>query len=369
MKIGIITDETENPVGMGTYILNTVENILKTDKKNKYYLIHRKKEEHKIYSMADEIIIPYFPILPFSTYRNFIKMPKVLKKYNLDIIHHTTNLGPFIFKGLMPGKKNIQTIHDIIPLLFRNTHEKAVKLAFKYFLPSIVKNADKIIAVSESTKRDLINTLGVPRDKIKVIYEGASNIYRPVKGNVIKERFGTENYILYVGALEPKKNLITLIRAFSEAKKKGVKEDLVLVGKDGWKYKEVYDEIERLDLTADVLITGYVELKDLPYIYSSAKVFVMPSLYEGFGLPVLEAMSCGTPVITSDRGSFPEIVGNAGITIDALDSEKFADAISNVLDDKELSKKMRRKGLEQAKKFTWKRTAEETIKVYEDDDE
>ncbi|MBI2133047.1 glycosyltransferase family 4 protein [Candidatus Woesearchaeota archaeon] len=368
MKIAIITDETEgNAVGMGTYILNLTENILKTDRENEYFLIHRKKEEHRIYSMANEIIIPYNPKFPFSTIRNFITLPKELRKHNFDIIHHPTNIGPFAFKSVWPTKKGkcIQTIHDLIPLLFKNTHEKAVRMAFEHILPRVARNCDKIITVSQASKRDIISRLKVSANKISVIYEAASDIYKPQKRSNPLLKYGANGeYILFVGALEPKKNLTTLIKAYSMLRNKDHK--LVLCGKKGWYYKDILGEIMKHGIERDVIFTGYVPLEEMPAMYSNASVFCFPSLYEGFGLPVLEAMKCGVPVIASNTGSIPEIAGNAAIFTDPNDPKELSEKIDETITSKKLKETLKRKGIEQASKFSWKKTAKETIKAYQE---
>ncbi len=367
MRIAIITDEAEGQaVGMGTYTLNLVENILKQDKENEYWLVHRKKEENQIYSLANEIIIPYNPRFPFSTIRNFHTLPKKLREYDFDIVHHTTNIGPFISKSIWPTKKGkcVETVHDIIPLLFDDTHEGIVKFAFKHLLPRITKNVDKIITVSEASKKDIIQRLRVKEEKIKVIYEAASEIYKPEKNRNLEKYGINEDYILFVGSLEPKKNITTIIRAFSRFKKTGAKHKLVLAGKKGWYYNNIMSEIKKQNIVQDVIFPGYVPLEDMPAIYSCATLLCLPSLYEGFGLPILEAMSCGTPFIGSNRGSIPEIAGNAGIIVEPLDWQKISEKMEEIANNKKLRQKLKAKGIEQSKKFSWKKTAKETINLY-----
>ncbi len=369
MRIAIITDEAEGQaVGMGTYTLNLVENILKQDKENEYWLVHRKKEGHKIYSMANEVIVPYNPGFPFSTIRNFVTLPRELRKYDFDIVHHPTNIGPFVTKAIWPTKKGkcVETVHDLIPLLFEGTHEGPVRFAFKHLLPRIANNADKIITVSEASKKDIVQKLRINEEKIRVIYEAASEIYFPKKdASRIRKKYGINgDYMLFVGALEPKKNITSIIKAFSQLKKKGMKHKLVLAGKKGWYYNDIMDEIKKQNIDKEVIFPGYIPLEDMPYIYSASTLFCFPSLYEGFGLPILEAMSCGVPVIGSNRGSIPEIAGNAGVIVDPLDWKKMAIKMEEIATDQKLRQSLKRKGIEQAKKFSWKKAAKETISLY-----
>jgi len=367
MKIGIITDETEdrgNPGRFSNFLLNTIEEIQKQDKKNQYYLIHRKKEKYKIYKKSKEILVPYNPQPPFSTYRNFIALPKIIKKYHLDVVHHPANTGPFVFKSLLPGKKNIQTVHDLIPFIHPEYYEWPVRITFKHLLPRIIKNVDKVIAVSNFTKEDIVKHLHIPRSKITVIHEGVSDLFKPNNNNIVKKKYGVKDYILYVGALEPKKNIETLLKAFQILKKKGRKEKLILVGKKGWEYKPIEETIQKLGLQKDIIATGFVPTEDLPKYHGSAKCYVTASFYEGFGLPALEAMKCGCPVIVSDRGSLPEIVGKAGLVVKATDIRGFADAMYMILSNNKKRAEMKKQSLKRAKEFTWKESAKKTIALY-----
>lgn len=187
--------------------------------------------------------------------------------------------------------------------------------------------------------------------------------------NTAKRRYGINNeYIGFFATLEPRKNALTLIRAYSLLKKraKGLERKLVLAGSAGWENDDVFAEIKSLGLTDDVVVTDYVPDDDLSLLMNGAEVMVYPSLYEGFGLPPLEAMACGTPVIASNTSSLPEVVGDAGIMVDPEDVEGLADAIASVLSDQGLRDEMSRKGLARAKQFSWEQAARETLKVYED---
>jgi len=181
----------------------------------------------------------------------------------------------------------------------------------------------------------------------------------------ILHQYGIKDpFILYVGTLEPRKNIPTLIHAFAKVKKDGFPQKLLLIGGKGWKYEEIFSAINELSLTDQILIPGYVPDEDLVYFYNVADLFVYPSLYEGFGLPPLEAMACGTPVITSNKSSLPEVVGDAALLVDPLDVRALAGAIERVLANEELRAQLSERGLKRAKFFSWKKTAERTWEVY-----
>ena len=248
----------------------------------------------------------------------------------------------------------------------------SIKKYFMYraLLPRTIKSADKIIAISHHTKNDIIQHFKIPEDKIKVIHLAANKNYKPLQGdkiNKIKQKYDLNcPFILYVGGLAPNKNVKRLIQAFYKLKKQGINHKLILTGVKRWKYKSIFETIEKLNLQKDVIFTGYVPDEDLPALYNAADLFVYPSLYEGFGLPPLEAMACGTPVITSNTSSLPEVVGDAGIMVNPYDVDELANKMYEVLTNDGLGEELSKKGLERAKLFSWKKCAEEHLKVYEE---
>ncbi len=229
-----------------------------------------------------------------------------------------------------------------------------------------IRKAMRIIAVSQSTKNDLMRCLGIPDERISVVYEGIDHsLFQPVS-----HRIYNYPYILFVGSEHPRKNFTTLLKAFSQLKSEPrfKKLKLVKVGDAGGQETDFRNQtmgvVESLHLSSEVIFTDFVPETDLPAYYSGAEVFVLPSLYEGFGFPVLEAMACACPVITSNTSSLPEVVGEAGIMIDPYDTDSLAQAMMQVLTDSELSNNMIRKGLEQSKRFSWEKAAEQTLEVY-----
>lgn len=370
LKIGIITEETDTQlVGFGNYTIQLTKHILQQDKKNEYYLIHRKPEQNEIYHMgAKEIIVPYNPRFPFSTIRNFITLPLRLRKYKLDIVHHMTITGPFLFKPLM-NFKAVETIHEILALKYPKSFELPVRLVFKLLLPRIASNADHIFTTGRSSRDDIIREFKISPDKISIIYQGINPIFKPLDQKKCKEqirkKYGISgSYLLFVSTLEGKKNVPTLLKAYKKLKENGIKHKLVLVGRKGYGYDEIEKTIRDLSLENEVAMPGYVPLEDLPLFYGGADVFVFPA-YEGLNMTLLEAMKCGCPVVVSNGGASREAVRDAGIIVDIFDSDGYAKAIERVLNDAKLAESMRRKSINEAKRFTWQDAAKQTIDVYE----
>jgi len=364
MRIGLITSSIdENRAGIGTYGYNLVGNLTKIDKENEYVLIHHYRTDDEIYKENAELIIPYPQIPLRKTIGNNIILSRKLRNHDFDIVHDLAQISPFLFRS--PSKK-ILTIHDLTPILFPETYGLIHVFLQKYVLPMTLKNVDMIITVSKNTKQDVIKYLKIPEEKITVIHNGVDGRFKPLKNvNDIKEKYDIKSpFILYVGTLEPRKNIPTLIKAFYIIKNKGIKHMLVIAGGKGWKYEAVYKTVKELNLSKSVLFLGYVPDEDLPKLYNAADLFVYPSLYEGFGLPPLEAMACGCPVITSNTSSLPEVVGDAGIMVDPYDVVKMANVLHEVLSNEGLREDMIKKCLERARMFSWKKCAEETLKVY-----
>ncbi len=288
-----------------------------------------------------------------------------LVPYKLDVLHSPDFIPPSRVRC-----PSVITVHDLAFLLYPRflTRDSA-----RYYgqVDLAARQADHIIAVSESTKRDTIRLLGVPEEKISVIYEAAHPLFSPITNPDAIARTRTryqlpESFILFVGTIEPRKNLPTLLRAFRRLRD-NYKTDTVLAiaGNRGWLAEEVDSVTADLKLDGAVRFLGGVPNEVLVYLYNAAKLFVFPSFYEGFGLPPLEAMACGTPVITSNVSSLPEVVGDAATLVKPEDIDGLTVAMWRVLTDENLRREMRAKGLKRAQTFSWERTATETMRVYE----
>ncbi|MCP4265409.1 MAG: glycosyltransferase family 4 protein, partial [Candidatus Brocadiaceae bacterium] len=323
--------------------------VIRTDRTR----IHFKKtginlQNNKLRILWEQITVPYYSM-----------------NDRLDLFHYPDHA----LSILQMTRPSIITVHDIAYVRFPQLLNKSRWIYKKYILKTSIKKADIIIADSYSTKRDIINFFGIKEEKIKVVYPGVERRFRPIS-NVKEYRLKNNlpsKMILNVGTLEPRKNIVTLIKAFKKLRERGLKNyKLVVAGGKGWLYKQILDEIENSDVASSILYLGVVSDKDLPELYNCAELFVYPSLYEGFGLPPLEAMACGVPVITSNTSSLPEVIGDAGIMVDPTDVNSLSDAMCKVLKDKELRLRMRNMGLERSKLFSWEKAAREILGIYDE---
>jgi glycosyltransferase involved in cell wall biosynthesis len=293
-------------------------------------------------------------------------LPLLLKKYKIDLIHCPVNIMP-----LMAGCKSVVTVHDLSFIRLKKSHGKLQTWYLKNFTKLSCRKADKIIAVSESTKNDIVNCYGIDAGKIRVIYNGISDDFKVIEDielqNVIRQKYDLpDKYILYVGTLEPRKNIPGLLKAFSMCLDKLPGYKLVIAGSKGWDYENIFTRIKELDLEERVVFAGYVENKHLPLMYNMARLFVYASFYEGFGLPLIESMACGTPVITSNISSLEEVSGDAALIVDPNKPAEIASAMTKVLLDSKVYEDMRSRGFKRAKDFSWKKTAQETWEVYKE---
>jgi glycosyltransferase involved in cell wall biosynthesis len=352
VKIAIDTQTTLGQrSGFGFYVKNLVEALQKIDKNNKYILIAPKQKQD-------------FYTLERFTWDQF-KFPKIAKNKKVDILHQPCFSVPIFYKG-----KKVVTVHDIIPLIFPGNLPLVSRLFYSRWMTYSYRYADMIIADSICTKNDIVKHLGIAPEKIKVIYLAVSSDFKPessrTKTEEIEKKYNTtDKYFIHIGTLEPRKNLMFLVRSYSLAVKSGVKENLVIAGKKGWYFEGLFDLVKKLGLEKRVIFTGYVEDKDTPTLYSGATALIFPSIYEGFGFPPLEAMACGTPVISSNTSSLPEVVGDAGILIPPKNEKEWANMMIEVSQNNKLAEKLKIKGLQQAKKFSWEQTAKKTIEIYD----
>jgi glycosyltransferase involved in cell wall biosynthesis len=262
----------------------------------------------------------------------------------------------------------VLTVHDLIGALFPGQFPLAARFYWAWWLPRSVRWADAIIADSESTRRDLHRLAGISPERVAVIPLGVDPRFRPPNTPEetarVRQKYGLpEKFILYIGTLEPRKGLDTLVAAFVQLAS-DVAHDLVIVGKKGWYTEQLFNQVRVFRLEKRVHFTGYVADADLPALYAAASLFAFPSRYEGFGLPPLEAMACGTPVVTSNAASLPEVVADAGLTVPPDDPAALAGAIWQVISSPERQAEFSQRGLMRAQGFTWEETARQTLAVY-----
>lgn len=269
--------------------------------------------------------------------------------------------------------KRITIVHDMAFRAFPETVAKRTERWLKNNLEKYCRRADVILTVSEFSRQEIQRYMGIPTEKIEVIYNGVDmERYHPgytvAQIGAAKSRYRIcGSYILYLGTLEPRKNIETLITAYNLLKKE-IGSDrlpkLVLAGKKGWMYETIFTLVQNYGLENDVIFTGYVDEEDVPVLLCGAHIFAFPSLYEGFGIPPLEAMACGTPVITSNTSSLPEIVGEAGILIPPMDAEGLKRSMQQLLTDEVMRQHYIKAGLKQVREFTWARSAEKLVDIY-----
>jgi glycosyltransferase involved in cell wall biosynthesis len=280
----------------------------------------------------------------------------------IDIFHGTDNL--------LPRLSRIRTVFTLHDLAFRHHPETFTPLNRWYLtlmIPRFLRAADAIIVDSQCTRRDAIRFYGVPEERLRVVLPGVKSLFRPVRDperlDEVRSRYALpERFILYVGTIEPRKNLATLFEAVKLLPLAEVK--VVIVGPTGWLSHETFVRLPRLGLEERVILTGFVPEDDLAALYSLAEVFAYPSIYEGFGLPVLEAMACGTPVVSANSSSLPEVVGDAGIMVAPEDAAGWKETLEQVLRNAALQTELRERGLRRAALFTWEAAALSTREVY-----
>jgi glycosyltransferase involved in cell wall biosynthesis len=348
--------------GIGQYILHLVNGLAKVDEATEYVLLQSRKDSTTILEHPKFRRVSLWTPSHHRLERYALNVE--LMRLGLDVLHSPDFIPPH-----RPSCKSVITVHDLAFLLYPHflTKESA-----RYYghIDQAVRWTDHIIAVSESTKRDTIQHLGVPEDKITVVYEAANPIFRPVDRQQarqqVRDRHGVDGpFILFVSTIEPRKNVPTLIRALRQLME-CYKEDvrLVLAGGKGWLFEDAFAVVEELKLNGQVHFVGRVTSEDLLHLYNAAEMLAHPAFYEGFGLPPLEAMACGTPVIVSNVASLPEVVGDAGLLIDPHDVDELTVALWRVLNEEQLRREMQEKGLRQAELFSWERAARETLDIY-----
>lgn len=290
-----------------------------------------------------------------------VLQPWTLRQAKIDLLYSPVYVGP-----LASACPFVVTVHDLSFLHYPQSFRPLNRSYLRVFAKLSVHRARRIVAVSESTKRDLVQSYGTPPDKVDVVYNGVDRTFRPLPADQVaafrREAGLPERFILFVGTLEPRKNVVGLVEAYAQLPKE--RPPLMLVGGKGWLYDEVFARVETLGLSSEVRFVGFVPTEALPLWYNAADLFVYPSVYEGFGLPPLEAMACGTPVITSTASSLPEVVGDAGWLLDPADPDALAAAMEQVLESKEQRVQMRAEGLTQAAKFSWEKTALHTASSF-----
>jgi glycosyltransferase involved in cell wall biosynthesis len=351
--------------GIGTYTENILRQLLNIDKEN-YYHIYWSGDNYDKFNNEENSKV----IMTSRKHKRFFQQsyfPNNIRKEKIDLFHVPQN-GIGLSENVT--SKTMITIHDLIPYIMPETVGRGYLMEFLKAVPPIIERCDGILTVSDWSKKDILKFFPVDENKIFVTPLAADSKYKVLDKEkckyIVEKNLNIKKpYILYIGGFSPRKNVRSLIMAFSKIRK-DINQDckLVIVGSlkdDGNTLKAL---TERLKIDSKVVFTGFVEEDMLPYLYNGAEVFVYPSFYEGFGLPPLEAMSCGTPVITSNVSSIPEVVKDAGILIDPYDTSNLITALGNLINNENLKNELSSKGLAKAAEFSWDRTALQTLSAY-----
>jgi glycosyltransferase involved in cell wall biosynthesis len=369
MRIGIDARGISKSVGIGVYVSNLVRNMIRLDNGVECVLYVVKEDANLLAETASVRTV-------WGSLENHAKgdfweqlvLPVELTNNCIDVYHGTNARLPFA----KAKAKYVLTIHDLIPLMYPELNSRA----FSYYMSKMLKlsaaRADLIIAVSENTRRDIVRSLSVSADKIRVVHEGVDRSFKPLDktacADYVKRKYGLEKgFILFVGRLEPRKNVTGLLTGFRLLLDRTRADlSLALVGGMTWIHDEIMRSISEQGLDDRVHLIHGATHGELPLLYNSASVFVLPSLYEGFGLPLVEAMACGTPVVASNISSVPEIVGDAGILVDPRRPECIAEALEASMFEYAKRDELIRRGRERAKSFSWESVAAKTLDVYEE---
>jgi glycosyltransferase involved in cell wall biosynthesis len=362
--------------GIGHYAQKLIEHLPPLSPENAFLILRDGKRDfslqtdHKNLSYADYRFGGWIPTR-YEILRNQVVLPRLLSSARADLVHFFCHEdAPLRYKGKM-----ILTVHDLIPLALPHLYHPRRNWLYrrKYDLTgAIVRRAGMIIADSESTKKDIIRFYSVAGERIEVVYPGVDTIFRPVENPSLIERVKNKysikgDFVFYVGGIDPRKNIRNLLEAFSRLQSKRFPELYLVIGGDlesQREYPDLIAQIEKLRLTDKVKLVGYVSGEDLVLMYNAARLFIFPSLYEGFGLPPLEAMACGTPVVTSNVSSLPEVTGDAAILIDPANPDEIGVSMERVVSDENSASSLREKGLHRAGLFGWEKTAKKTLEVY-----
>ncbi len=357
--------------GVGRYVGSLVKALLKIDTKN-HYLLYVSKLNAKYFEVKGNPRVS----LKFVPANRALRLLWEQTLLPLDLKRERVNVfyGPAFTVPLFKTCEQVVAVLDLTWFKQRKKHIWIKQLYFRTLIPLAVRQAEKVLVISQSTKKDLLQILKVPKEKIVVTYLGTSSSFRVVENQKklsetrVKYKLPRQ-FILFIGVLEPRKNITGLIKAFSRLKKDNNLSHKLVIGGGrsyGWKNEEVFQAIKNLKVEDEVIFTDFISEADLTAVYNLADLFVLPSFYEGFGLPVLEAQACGCPVITSNLSSMPEVGGDAALLVDPKNVEELAKAMRRILTDGKLKAEMIRKGFLNVKHFSWEKTARETLKVFEE---
>ena len=352
MRIAILADPLDNQnAGIHVFTKEMVAALIRNNPGHELILIREKKDMDLKGAKQIALFNTRLPI-GFASLRLFFIVPWILCLKKADVVVEPAHFGPF---NLPKSKKRVTIIHDLTPILFPELHRWHSQILQKIFLKGILNRANLIIANSDHTARDICKVYPQNCTKVQRIYPGVNVQYKAFdKAGVLEKYKINKPYFLSVGTIEPRKNLLTLLEAFRLFKKKNMNElVLVIAGGTGWKSETFFQALEKHPYKSDIIVTGFIDAADLPVLYTKAISLIYPSLYEGFGLPVLEALSCGTLVISANNSSLPEAGGEVADYFDALDPEALCNKMENYSSDENLREKLKMQMKGHVEKFSW----------------
>jgi len=374
LKIGYdITPLVGICTGVGNYTRQLLSHMLDQDGEHNFLLLSNNPAASAELSLSRRAQLSVRPFPSRMVWMQSI-LPHVLRAEAPDLCHYPNSIGP-----LRNPCRYVVTIHDMTLSLLPHYHPWRRRMLVRPLIPLVARRAERIITVSEQARADIVRVLRVPAERVVVVREAAAPIYRvaaPEEQARVRALYRLHGpYVLYVGTLEPRKNLVRLIRAWYRLRRSGaIPHRLVLVGGRGWQDAEIYRTIGALDCGDALRLVGYVPTVDLPALYSAAEAFAFPSLSEGFGLPVIEAMACGTPALISDTPALQELVtdpaladqgsAGAGLAVDPYSEQAIADGLERLLSDDVLRAGLRAHGLRRARAYSWAAAARRTLDIY-----
>jgi len=375
-RIGIdVTSAISQGAGIGRYTRELVKAVVIESKDAQFTLFsakqpHNSQVENPFLSSTSNVVFKEIPINERWLHRIWyrFKIPLSVQNFTgrLDLFHSPD----FVLPPINKKTPTLLTVHDLSFIHFPETFTPELVNYLNHIVPWSIDRATHILADSQATKDDLATQWNVPRDKVSVLYSGVGGMFKPVtdprliKKVRIKYDLGEKPYLISVGTVQPRKNYRMLIRAFRSVAE-NIPNDLIIVGGKGWMHDQIVDEVEIQGLSGRVHFLGFVDDADLPALYSAATLFLSPSLYEGFGLPILEAMACGVPVIASDASSLPEVVGEAGVLLPAQDTAVWSQTMFDLIEDMSRRTILVGAGFLRARKFTWSKSAQELKSIYD----